>query len=204
MTIRQNGGIFGRSPTYSTIEVEGDATLGKANVDNISVDGNSITATSGDLTLDATSGVLEHNKSITSNDKRSVKAVGKSGTASTAVAFTAYTVTVTNNSMTKVEVDLAAIEQTGYIGAIARKYVFSLRQRSSGLTASAVTDASDHSFSESNSNYSITPTIAVNIVDGNNATVDITLTKGGAIGWSTALYHVDAKLNSVKNSAALA
>lgn len=196
MTIRQQGGVFGRHPKFESIEVSGEADLSKAVIDNVTIDGNSVTATSGDLTLDATSGHIVQDANISSASKAVVDAPAKTGVASNAVLFSPYAVNVSSNSTARIEVDLTAIEQTGYVGTVARKYIFSARQRGGALTASAVTDAADFSFTESSGNYAITPSIAVTIVDANNLRVDITLTKGGAIGWNTCLYSAAAKVIS--------
>ena len=60
MTIKQQGGIFGRNPTFNDVTVEGTLTTSGAqsveelNVDNINIDGNTIssTNTNGDITID--------------------------------------------------------------------------------------------------------------------------------------------------------
>jgi len=60
MTIKQQGGIFGRNPTFNDVTVEGTLTTSGAqsfeelNVDNISIDGNTIssTNTNGNVTID--------------------------------------------------------------------------------------------------------------------------------------------------------
>jgi hypothetical protein len=62
MTIKQNGGVFGRNPTFNDVTVEGDLTVdgavvhtGDLTVDNINLSGNtiSITDANGNLNLDA-------------------------------------------------------------------------------------------------------------------------------------------------------
>ena len=61
MTIKQQGGIFGRNPTFNDLTVEGTFTTSGAqtmeelNVDNVNIDGNtiSVTDTNGNLTLSA-------------------------------------------------------------------------------------------------------------------------------------------------------
>jgi hypothetical protein len=61
MSIKQNGGVFGRNPTLNDVTVEGDLTVdgavvhtGDLTVDNINLSGNTIssTNTNGDLVLD--------------------------------------------------------------------------------------------------------------------------------------------------------
>lgn len=49
MTIKQQGGIFGRNPTFNDVETN------KLDVDNVNIDGNTISATdtNGDLTVEA-------------------------------------------------------------------------------------------------------------------------------------------------------
>jgi hypothetical protein len=60
MSIKQNGGVFGRNPTFNDVTVEGDLTVdgavvhtGDLTVDNINLSGNTIstTDTNGDLVL---------------------------------------------------------------------------------------------------------------------------------------------------------
>jgi hypothetical protein len=61
MTIKQNGGVFGRNPTFNNVTIDGDLTVegavvhdGDLTVDNINLSGNTIstTNTNGDLLLD--------------------------------------------------------------------------------------------------------------------------------------------------------
>jgi hypothetical protein len=66
MTIKQQGGVFGRNPTFNDVDVEGDLTVGgsvthtgtqnitgQLNVDNVRIDGNTVstTDTNGNLLL---------------------------------------------------------------------------------------------------------------------------------------------------------
>lgn len=58
MTIRQQGGVFGRNPKFNDVEAENltvtDATMGQAQVDNININGNTISSTdaNGNITFD--------------------------------------------------------------------------------------------------------------------------------------------------------
>jgi hypothetical protein len=61
MTIKQNGGVFGRNPTFNDVKVEGDLTVdgavvhtGDLTIDNINISGNTIssTNTNGNILLD--------------------------------------------------------------------------------------------------------------------------------------------------------
>jgi hypothetical protein len=105
---------------------------------------------------------------------------------------------VAANSTNRVEVDLVAIETTGYVATISRKYVFTLKNRSSTLTATSVNSIAGFEINEVSANYVITPTVAVNIIDATTATFAVTLTKGGVIGWANCVYGARARVNSVK------
>lgn len=113
----------------------------------------------------------------------------KTGNANDSVAFTPFTYKVTTpHSATLVELMLVAKENTGNYTDIAAKYVFTLHNASGVLTSTV--PLADYSFTRNNANYTITAAATVNIVDASTATVSITLTKGGAIGWSTCEYTV--------------
>lgn len=181
--------------------VFGEVVATIARLGNLLVSGNTIssTNTNGDITLDPNGTGRIVQAAVMSTGAGSVlTSEGKTGTATDATPFTAFTVTVTANSTTRVEVDVVAIETTGYVATISRKYVFTLRQRAGALNATAVNSIAGFEISESSGNYSITPTVAVTIVDATTATFGVTLTKGGAIGWANCLYGVRARVNSVK------
>jgi len=195
MGIRDNGGVFGRNPVYNTVR----SLLSYAG--NLLLSGNSITSTNtnGDITIDPNgTGRIVQAGVISTGAGTVLTSEGKTGTATDATPFTAFTVTVAANSTTRVEVDLVAIETTGYAATISRKYVFTLRNRASTLTATAVNSVAGFEISESVANYSITPTVAVSIGSATTASFNITLTKGGAIGWNTCLYGIAAQVKSVK------
>jgi hypothetical protein len=75
MTIKQNGGVFGRNPTFNDVTIDGDLTVegtvihtGDLTVDNINISGNVIssTNTNGNIDLNANgTGVVEINKPAT-------------------------------------------------------------------------------------------------------------------------------------------
>jgi hypothetical protein len=75
MTIKQNGGVFGRNPTFNDVTIDGDLTVegtvihtGDLTVDNINISGNAIssTNTNGNIDLNANgTGVVEINKPAT-------------------------------------------------------------------------------------------------------------------------------------------
>jgi hypothetical protein len=181
--------------------VFGEIVATIARLGNLLVSGNTIssTNTNGDITLDPNGTGRIVQAAVMSTGSASVlTSEGKTGTALDATQFTAFTVTVTANSTTRVEVDVVAIETTGYAATISRKYVFTLRQRAGALAATAVNSIAGFEISESSANYVITPTVAVTIVNATTATFDVTLTKGGAIGWNNCLYGVRARVNSVK------
>jgi hypothetical protein len=138
------------------------------------------------------------NKALSTVSPFSAVSDVKTGTATDAVAFQTFTITVAANSTSRVEVDVVAIEQTGYFATISRKYVFVLKNRSSTLAATAVNSVSGFEISESSANYSITPTVTVTIIDQYTARFDVTLTKGGSIGWTNCFYETQAKVQSVK------
>lgn len=58
MTIKQQGGIFGRNPTFNDVETN------KLDVDNITIDGNTISTSSGDLNLSPTDNATFTNGSL--------------------------------------------------------------------------------------------------------------------------------------------
>lgn len=177
-------------------------TSAVSNLGNLLVSGNTIssTNTNGDINLDPNGTGRIVQAAVMSTGAGSVlTSEGKTGTAADAVPFTAFTIVVAANSTTRVEVDLVAIEMTGYVATISRKYVFTLKNRSSTLTATAVNSIAGFEINEVSANYVITPTVAVNIVDATTATFAVTLTKGGAIGWPNCLYGARARVNSVKS-----
>lgn len=195
MGIRDNGGVFGRNPVYNIVR----SSL--SYVGNLLLSGNTIssTNTNGDIVLDPNgTGRIVQSAVMSSGAASVLSSEGKTGTATDATPFTAFTVTVAANSTTRVEVDLVAIETTGYVATVSRKYVFVLKNRASTLTATAVNSVAGFEISETSANYVITPTVAVSIASATTASFNITLTKGGAIGWNTALYGVVARVNSVK------
>lgn len=53
MTIKQQGGIFGRNPTFNDVTVN-DVTANQVQVDNININGNAITSTDTDGNIDIT------------------------------------------------------------------------------------------------------------------------------------------------------
>jgi hypothetical protein len=181
--------------------VFGEVIATIARLGNLLVSGNTIssTNTNGDINLDpnGTGRIIQAGVMATGSGTV-LTSEGKTGTATDAVAFTTFTTVVSDNSTTRVDVDLVAIEMTGYIATISRKYVFTLRQRSGTLTATAVNSVAGFEITESSGNYVITPTVAVTIVDATTARFDVTLTKGGAIGWVNCLYGARACVNSVK------
>lgn len=121
----------------------------------------------------------------------------KTGNASDAVAFSPFIYTVTSpHSVSKVEVEISAKENTGNYAYINRKWVFALVNTSGTLSASSVNSDAASAIDRSSANYSITPSVAVSIVNATTATVDITLTKGGALGWSTCEYVVKTNIIS--------
>jgi hypothetical protein len=75
MTIKQNGGVFGRNPTFNDVTIDGDLTVegtvihtGDLTVDNINISGNAIssTNTNGNIDLNANgTGVVDINKPAT-------------------------------------------------------------------------------------------------------------------------------------------
>lgn len=119
------------------------------------------------------------------------QSVAKTGVATTGVAFDAFTVVVDEASVISVEVTLTCIEQTGYIATQTMRVNLTLK-RVSGPVLSLIGTTTEFQTTTSNANYSITPVITANIVDTETATVRITLTTGGAIGWTNAEYTVRA------------
>lgn len=119
----------------------------------------------------------------------------KTGVASTAVPFDAFTVVCSEASVTSVEVTLTAIEQTGYVANETQKINLSLK-RTSGPVLSQVGSTIVFQTTIGSANYTMTASIAMNIVSDTTATVRITLTSGGAIGWVNAEYAVRASAMS--------
>jgi hypothetical protein len=86
MTIKQQGGVFGRNPTFNNVDVEGDLTVGgsvthtgtqnitgQLNVDNVRIDGNTVstTDTNGNLLLNPNgTGAVLTSKPITGINTR--------------------------------------------------------------------------------------------------------------------------------------
>jgi hypothetical protein len=193
--IKNFGGVFGRNPVFNVIR----SALAYAG--NLLISDNTITSTNtnGDITLNPNgTGRIVQDAVIATGSGSVLLSEGKTGFAADATPFTAFTITVGANSTTRVEVDVVAIEMTGYIATISRKYVFTLKNRASTLTATAINSIAGFEISESSGNYAITPTVAVTIVDATTATFNVTLTKGGAIGWNSCTYGVRATVNSVK------
>lgn len=124
------------------------------------------------------------------------EAEAKTGVASAGVAFDAFTVVLDDAaSVTSVEVTLTAIEQTGYVASQTMRVNLTLK-RVTGPVLSLIGTTTVFQTSTSSANYTMTPTITANIVDSQTATVRITLTSGGAIGWANAEYTVRASAMS--------
>jgi len=104
MTIKQQGGIFGRNPTFNSVEVENDLTVdgtlthngtqditGQLNVDNLRLDGNTVssTNTNGNIVLDPNgSGNVTVDAPLTTNGSIEVREFDNATINITATAFT--------------------------------------------------------------------------------------------------------------------
>ena len=65
-----------------SLDVSGAVTLGSLNVDNVQINGNTVKATSGDLVLTTTSGVIDINDAVDINENLVVRATANSSSAS--------------------------------------------------------------------------------------------------------------------------
>jgi hypothetical protein len=118
------------------------------------------------------------------------QAEAKTGVASTGVAFDAFTVICSDQSVTSVEVTLTCIEQTGYVASETQRINLTLKRVGSPTVLSQIGSTIEFQTTVNSVNYTITATIAANIVSTDTATIRITLTSGGAIGWANAEYTV--------------
>ena len=93
MTIKQNGGVFGRNPTFNDVTIDGDLTVegtvihtGDLTVDNINISGNAIssTNTNGNIDLNADgTGFVEINKPATAGIVTGIKMINPQNAAGT-------------------------------------------------------------------------------------------------------------------------
>ena len=110
MSIKQQGGIFGRNPTFNDVTVDGTLTTSGAlsfdelNVDNININGNTIssTDTDGNVTVDpnGTGALVTSGADIvardTGNNELKIKAKSGGGDARTAEIFSGASVPTTD------------------------------------------------------------------------------------------------------------
>jgi hypothetical protein len=116
------------------------------------------------------------------------QAEAKTGVASSGVAFDAFTVVCSDQSVTSIEVTLTCIEQTGYVASETQRINLTLKRVGSPTVLSQIGSTIEFQTTVGSVNYTITAAIAANIVNNETATVRITLTSGGAIGWANAEY----------------
>jgi hypothetical protein len=118
----------------------------------------------------------------------------KNGTLATGATATPFTFNVgTPNSVSLCEVTLVAQEQTGFVATASRKFIFTLKNNTGTLTASAVSTDAAYTIDVSTANYGITvgaPTVT--IVNSTQANFSFSLTTAGAIGWANCNYTVAA------------
>jgi hypothetical protein len=92
-----------------------------------------------------------------------------------------FRVEVKDNSATRVEIQLEAIERNGFFGAISRRFTFIIRRSAATTTIGAVTTLTDFSVQNSNANFDIDAVITTTNPTPNVIGVSIQITTSGAI-----------------------
>lgn len=97
------------------------------------------------------------------------------------VAVDFFRIAVQDNSSTRVEVQLEAIETNSYFGAISRKAIFLIRRSAAATTISDVLDVVDFGLDNTNANFILDAVITTSLIDPNTIGVYVQINSDGAV-----------------------